>query len=246
MRSVARWSAAVLVFASAATAAALGITRQERTELPGLGTLSDGRWTYPTLAKPSVPAGAPLPNAPDNPAGIHFGELAGYLLPPPEGADLDRQLGDGEHRVSVDRFLSEYTKEAAGESAEVLHELGLRQIVARGWGMPEGERTRIYLLRFNSAGAADRAMPRMTDDLKGTTRTFQDQEWSRQRAERSAKGTLAAEVDVQECELDGTKLLRVASIQVGDTIAVVIQGTPRAQAPVPFHQTVLLQEQLLS
>ncbi|MEV6684859.1 hypothetical protein AB0N28_05905 [Streptomyces sp. NPDC051130] len=59
LRAALRWGATVLAFAVAGTGTAYGLTRLDRTDVPGLSTLGDGRWDYPVLVKPTLPAGAP-------------------------------------------------------------------------------------------------------------------------------------------------------------------------------------------
>ena len=61
LRAVARWTAAVLVLGGLGTGTALGITSMERTDVPGLATEGDGRWDYPELSLPALPAGSPAP-----------------------------------------------------------------------------------------------------------------------------------------------------------------------------------------
>lgn len=43
----------------------------------------------------------------------------------------------------------------------------------------------------------------------------------------------------------GATHLRAAYITAGDTLAVIHMEKPKTQSAVPFHQTVLLQAQLL-
>lgn len=61
--AVARWTAAVLVCGGLGTGTAFGIASMERHEVPGLATESDGRWEYPKLSLPALPADAPRPTA---------------------------------------------------------------------------------------------------------------------------------------------------------------------------------------
>lgn len=68
LRGVLRWTAAVAVFAAVGSATAYGVTGMDRTDVPGLATRTDGRWTYPELTAPPLPTGSPRPFARTNPA----------------------------------------------------------------------------------------------------------------------------------------------------------------------------------
>ncbi|MGX1301826.1 hypothetical protein RKD35_003314 [Streptomyces albogriseolus] len=156
LRAALRWSAAVVVFAVAAAGTAYGITRMERTDVPGLATESDGRWDYPPLTKPPLPSGSPGPQAESNPAGTHHADLRALLLPAPKGAKENRALRGAQGWLPADVFLKEIAeKEDRDEFRQRLVDWGLRHIAARGWTTEDGTRTRIYLLRFDTAAVAD-------------------------------------------------------------------------------------------
>ncbi|MFJ8431425.1 hypothetical protein ACIQ9P_08990 [Kitasatospora sp. NPDC094019] len=78
-----RWSAAVVVCALAGTGTALAVTAPDRTDLPGLATTKDGRYTFPALVLPQLPSGQPAPR--EN-KGRHAAELRALLLPVPAEA----------------------------------------------------------------------------------------------------------------------------------------------------------------
>lgn len=86
-----RWTAAVVVFGALGTTVAYAVTERERTDIPTLATKNDGRWTYPTLEKPALPAGASGPFAPGNTGRIHYADLERLLLPAPEEAARTRR-----------------------------------------------------------------------------------------------------------------------------------------------------------
>lgn len=92
LRAVARWTAAVLVFGAAGAGTAYGITEMERTDVPGLATEDDGRWDYPALALPALPADKPRPYSDGNPSEIHHADLRELLLPAPAGVKVDKKL----------------------------------------------------------------------------------------------------------------------------------------------------------
>ncbi|MEK2493623.1 hypothetical protein WN990_29130 [Kitasatospora purpeofusca] len=82
-RAAVRWGAAVVVCALAGTGTALAVTAQERTDLPGLATPKDGRYTFPALVLPQLPSGQP---APKENKGRHAADLRTLLLPVPTEA----------------------------------------------------------------------------------------------------------------------------------------------------------------
>ncbi|MFB8237069.1 hypothetical protein ACFC58_11025 [Kitasatospora purpeofusca] len=79
-RAAVRWGAAVAVCALAGTGTALAVTAQERTDLPGLATPKDGRYTFPALTLPQLPSGKAVPKENTN---RHAAPLRGLLLPVP-------------------------------------------------------------------------------------------------------------------------------------------------------------------
>ncbi|MEU8921901.1 hypothetical protein AB0D10_13335 [Kitasatospora sp. NPDC048545] len=83
-KAAVRWSCAALVFALAGTGTALAVTAPERTDIPGLATAKDGRYTFPPLALPPLPSGRPAPDAKGK--TLHYADLRHLLLPAPKEA----------------------------------------------------------------------------------------------------------------------------------------------------------------
>ncbi|MFB7670842.1 hypothetical protein ACFC26_05420 [Kitasatospora purpeofusca] len=79
-RAAVRWGAAVVVCALAGTGTALAVTAPERTDLPGLATPKDGRYTFPALVLPQLPSGQSVPR---ESKGRHAADLRTLLLPVP-------------------------------------------------------------------------------------------------------------------------------------------------------------------
>ncbi|MGW3326171.1 hypothetical protein [Streptomyces virginiae] len=259
LRAALRWTAAVAVFAAVGAGVAYGITVPERTDIPGLSTEDDGRWTFPNLSPPALSAGAPLPQGPDNKDGRHYAQLTGLLLPAPQGAKADDAVkADKEGGVSVDSFLEEYTPEAREELKTSLEWDGLRQIVGRGWTMPDGTRTHVYLLRFHSSGFVDAFRGCDTNaKLNGISALDLDDVWSKAKNTQMNSTALdfpgAANFDgtylsvYQEVKpFLGEEQSKIGCLRTGDVLGMVIQTRKGEVAPVPFHQTVILQSQLLS
>ncbi|MFG3528648.1 hypothetical protein ACGF8B_18125 [Streptomyces sp. NPDC047917] len=245
LRAVARWTAAALVLGGLGAGTAFGITSMERTDVPGLATESDGRWDYPRLGLPALPAGSPRPYSDGNVAEIHHADLRRLLLPAPAGAVVDKKLDGG--WVSTARYLSEYAKGGRSDLAQTLKDSAPRHVAARGWTMPDGTSTRIYLVRFNSTAFAQFFMDSISGSgsevpLAGAPETVLDEGWS-----GGGKVAGTSSYVYEEAKPYGEAQVRQGYLVAGDTFALVVQsrkgkeGTPS----VPFHQTVILQNQLL-
>ncbi|MDX3853268.1 hypothetical protein [Streptomyces sp. AK02-01A] len=246
LRAVARWTAAVLVCGGLGTGVAFSITGMERTDVPGLATRSDGRWDYPRLTLPALPAGSPRPFNEANTAEIHHADLRDLLLPAPAGATADKKLTGG--WVSTEQYLSEYAPEKRADLGTGLRDYAVRHIAARGWTMPDGTSSRVYLLRFDSVAFAEGFKDRQVlaglvagVPLAAAPTTELDEEWS---------DTAGAVEDTTsyvyaEPKPYGDTQVRQAYVLAGDTLALVVQERKGGAAGVPFHQTLILQNQLL-
>ncbi|MHC3469063.1 hypothetical protein ACYF6T_10135 [Streptomyces sp. 7R007] len=248
LRAVARWVAGAVVFAVAGAGTAYGITGMERTDVPGLATASDGRWDYPTLTRPALPAGSPEPFAASNKAGAHYADLRELVLPAPEGATEDKALRGADGWLATKDFLAEYA--GGTERAELGHKLvdgGLRHIAARGWTTADGTHTRVYLLQFDTAAVVDGVFGEDIAPygapgylLRGAGASGFD-----------AGFASDAQVDhVQrsayvEQKPYGAEQVRQAYLAAGDVLALVVQSRKGGARAVPFQQTVVLQSQLL-
>ncbi|MCX4779362.1 hypothetical protein [Streptomyces sp. NBC_01264] len=242
-----RWTAAVLVFGAVGTGVAYQVTQAERTDIPGLSTKADGRWVYPALVKPTLPAGAALPFAKDNEDGIHYAGLTQLLLPPPTGSTPDSTLKlEKDEVVTPDSFLTEYDASEHAEMKAQFANDGLRQIVGRGWTTPDGTLTRVYLLRYHSSGFAD-SFEECGDGMHlNATNVAPDQSWAEARNRRQSWPGLGAEVMLYaEPAPFGDVQAKVGCVRSGDVVAVILQSRKGGVAAVPFHQTVILQHQLL-
>ncbi|MFF1559779.1 hypothetical protein [Streptomyces sp. NPDC058279] len=247
--AVLRWAAAVVVFAAAGAGTAYGITQQQRTDLPGLSTRADGRWTYPAQARPTPPPGAPLPAGADNKGATHYADLSALMLAAPVGARPDTAFkADKDAVVPSDAFLEEYPADARPKLKESLEWDGLRKITGRSWIMPDGTRTRIYLLRFHSSGFVDSFQGCKPDvRLAGAASLSADPEWMEVGVDADTSAVISG-TDValyEEPKPFGEAQTRLGCLQAGDVQAVIIQSRKGGAAMVPFHQTLVLQRQLL-
>jgi hypothetical protein len=243
LRAAVRWTAAVVVFAVLGGAAAYAVTQPERTEIPGLETPDDGRWTYPALKLPKLPAGAPRAlDEEHNAGGRHYADLRTLLLPVPAGAKRDTSFPDRGGWLPTADFVKIYPKDHRGRYRAVLEDNTLRHIAARAWTMPDGTRTEIYLVQFATAPYTaqvrnDLIVPAV---FAQADHPETDTKWS---DDAVPDGEMVSPYN--ETAPRGATHLRAAYISSGDTLAVVHMEKPGTQSDVPFHQTVLLQAQLL-
>ncbi|MFE9489867.1 hypothetical protein ACFYNF_26105 [Streptomyces sp. NPDC006641] len=245
LRAVARWTVTAVVLGGLGAGTAFGITSMERTDVPGLATESDGRWDYPQLSLPALPAGSPRPYSDGNVAEIHHADLRRLLLAAPVGATVDKKLDGG--WVSTEQYLSEYEKDSRSDVAQTLKDSAPRHVAARGWTMPDGTSTRIYLVQFNSTAFAQYFMDSTSGSgsevpLVGAPETVLDEGWS---GAGKVPGTSSYVYD--EAKPYGEARVRQGYVVAGDTLALVVQSRRGKESTpgVPFHQTVILQNQLL-
>ncbi|MFI6862993.1 hypothetical protein ACIBKZ_24380 [Streptomyces sp. NPDC050421] len=245
LRAVARWTAAVLVLGGLGAGTAYSITSMERTDVPGLATEADGRWAYPRLTLPALPADAPRPFTTGNTAEVHHADLRKLLLPAPAGATADKKLTGG--WVSTAQFLSEYRKERRADLTQQLDDSALRHIAARGWTVADGTEARVYLLQFNSTAFAQAFL----DDTFVSSGPGAPLDWSTDlKLDESWEGGTAVSgttVYTYGETRSGKGRIHQGYIRAGDTVALVIHSQPGRNnaAPVPFRQTLILQNQLL-
>ncbi|QNP71345.1 hypothetical protein IAG44_19175 [Streptomyces roseirectus] len=231
LRGVLRWGAAVVVFGVLGAGTAYGITRMERTDVPGLATESDGRWEYPEVQRP-----------------VTGSDLRSYVLPAPEGAVEDTALRGRDGWLGVKDFLAVYASaEDRVTVGQYLTDYGLRHVAARGWTTPDGTRTAVYLLRLDDPAVTARLRENLTgyDDpvypARGATETTFDDAFA---AESNVAGVDRDAYD--EKRPYGAEQLRQAYLFAGDVMAVVLQSRKGSAGAVPFQQTVVLQSQLLA
>ncbi|MFE0455429.1 hypothetical protein ACFW2D_30010 [Streptomyces sp. NPDC058914] len=247
LRAVLRWTAAVAVFAAVGASTAYGITRMERTDVPGLRTESDGRWAYPTLTKPPLPSGSPAPFARANDGNAHHADLRALLLPAPEGATADKALSGSDGWLATKDFLKEFEETSREQIQEKLVDAGLRHIAARGWTTQDGATTRIYLLRFGTAVVTEGVF---SEDFTAYGSPLYPARGADvyERDEDFPVVPQSDDIDLApyvESEPYGGEQVRLAYLSAGDVMAVIVQSRKGTMPAIPFQQTVVLQSQLL-
>ncbi|MFF4842202.1 hypothetical protein [Streptomyces collinus] len=248
LRAVLRWTAAVVAFAVVGAGTAYGITRVERTDVPGLATAPDGRWDYPELTRPPLPAGSPSPFTDSNEAGAHYADLRALVLPAPEGAKEDKALRGRDGWLATKEYLAEYAlKEDRDELRQKLVDTGLRHIAARGWTTPDGTRTRVYLLQFGTANVVENefasdnvAYSAPGHQVRGAGTSVFDEHFPDAATVSGTERTAYVETRPY-----GAEQVRQAYVAAGDVFAVVLQSRRGTAPAIPFQQTVTLQSQLL-
>jgi hypothetical protein len=247
LRAVLRWTAAVVVFSAVGAGTAYGIAGVERTDVPGLQTASDGRWDYPTLTKPPLPSGSPGPFADTNKAGSHYADLRQLVLPAPRGATVDKALAGTDGWLPTKDFLARYEEKGdRDELAQRFTDYGLRHIAARGWTTPDGTRTAVYLLQFDTAAVLDEVVGRIAPydapeyPLRGAADSVADEDFP-----DASLVTNVKRVAYVESKPYGTEQTRQAYLTAGDVLALVVQSRRGGALTVPFRQTVTIQGQLL-
>ncbi|MFD5751027.1 hypothetical protein [Streptomyces sp. NPDC127033] len=247
LRAVARWALAGAVFAGLGSGVAYGISGMERTDLPGLSTRGDGRWDYPELSLPALPVGTPRPFNPENAGEIHHADLRALLLRAPAGATPDKKLTGGS--VSTERYVSEYAPDQRAALSVLLDDYAVRHVAARGWTMPDGTVSRVYLLRFPSSGLAAgfkqeglSAGSGAGVSLAAAPGAEPDASWP----DAAPGSEMFVSTDVYvEPEPYGPTQARHAYVAGGDTVGLIVHEKKSGAAAVPFHQSVVLQSQLL-
>ncbi|MFF6788908.1 hypothetical protein ACFY9C_07520 [Streptomyces filamentosus] len=246
LAAVARWTAAVVVFAGAGAGTAAWITSLDRHEVPGLATEGDGRWEYPRLSLPALPEGSPRPFTDGNDGEVHHADARRLVLPAPAGAKVDPKA-DGAW-VTTESFLSLYGEEDRAELRTALADSTLRHVAARAWSMPDGTRTTVHLLQFGSVAYAEAFKDEALDAGVAAAPGVLPRG-----VEAVVPEDYASVVDVPDTTLYafrekkpyGPEQTRWAYLQTGDIVAVVSQVRAGEALAVPFQQTVTLQNQLL-
>ena len=243
IRTALRWTTAVVVCVAVGVGTVVAVTAPRRTDIPGLKTPSDNRYTFPHLALPALPPKAVTPAQGVAATGEanHAADLRKLLLPAPLGAK------------TVKGFLPDttgwypaasYIKDMGGkpELTSEFSAFGLRHIAARAWVAADGTRTTVYLLQFpdgidvGTVFDGDSASTRPKD----VTALVADGSLVFPGLEGSARTTVLAQPAGH-----GGRSVRMAYVQVGDVEAVIVMSDPKAVPLVNFRQVVTLQGELL-
>jgi hypothetical protein len=246
-----RYALVLLTLGAIGAGTAYAVTLPKRTDIPTLKTKDDGRYDFPGLAKPRPAAGALGPSDKDNATHTHSGDPRSYLLPLPKGATLDSKYPAAGGWVKAEIFAHDYDFPAAVQTQLSID--GVRDIAARAWTTPDGQRTTIMLLQFPDEDAAadyivanpggesfgfaddtDAPVTVTVADVAGGTRSLGLHEFT----------TVTAPAIPDNAS--GAGLIgRRATWQVGDMVAVVLTSAPKALGSAPTVQLVQLESRML-
>ncbi|MER5349362.1 hypothetical protein ABT093_03380 [Kitasatospora sp. NPDC002551] len=267
-RAAVRWSAAAVVCALAGTGSAIAVTAPERTDLPGLATKSDGRYTFPALVLPPLPSGKAAPK--DN-KNRHAADLRQLLLPVPK--EVDGQLvpapsvtGGGPTGASASATPSESPATTSPSASPTARPAGLvdcnsladeqqdpaavralllqyacRAAAVREWTTFDGTRTQIRLLSFGSSGEAWSAFAGLRDGKGPKTGATIGSATPQDWDE-----VYGVTVKTQVSGPGDAPTARLAYVAAGDIVGVVTMTNPDGVPAAAFRQVVTLQSDLLA
>jgi hypothetical protein len=226
-----RWLGALVTAGAVGVGCAFAVMAPQRTDLPGLKTPSDGRYTFAALSLPTLAPGQAAPGDPSNLGGQHLADIRKLLLPAPQGAVSDHALTLADGWLP----LADSLKLTWSPSAQVdFGHYGWRHTAAESWKTTDGAETKIYLLQFDSAANAALAQPTL-EDMTGepdgaTTSSFNLSAAQSLDYYRSVKGPT-------------TTWYGIALIH--DTVLEIVYTEPTPVGFAPFQQEFSLQAQLL-
>ena len=206
--------------------------------MPGLATRGDGRWDYPVLSLPALPPTLPPVQRLQHRGGPPRRPAKPCCFRRRAAPPLDKELDGG--WTSVDQYVSEYVR-TTGQLRTALRDDGLRHIAARGWTMPDGTSTRVYLLQFTSVGVRRPLQDSLTstpDTTPGAALTgaadapcLDDAATATGRPWRTPTASVFAEPKPY-----GAAQVRQAYVAAGDTVALIVQSRKGGGTP-PFPST---------
>ncbi|MEV8098287.1 hypothetical protein [Kitasatospora sp. NPDC085879] len=242
-----RWGAAALVLLLSGTGAALAVAAPDRTDIPGLATPGDGRYAFPPLTLPPLPAGKAAPEEPSS-YGRHFADLRGLLLPPPKGAVLEQAAGTAPSASAAAPGVpwlpcAAYTADNSAKAGldAGMAEFACRAATRRTWTAADGTRTDIWLFRFGSRAEASGMLAQLGSSRpKGVpVLGFSDT------AVDPALGPASLTVRASDEKANGRPTARAAFLAQGDVAASIVMTNPRGVAEQAYRQVALLQSQML-
>ncbi|MFF7994707.1 hypothetical protein ACFZDG_33660 [Kitasatospora xanthocidica] len=271
-KAAVRWSCAALVFALAGTGTALAVTAPERTDIPGLATASDGRYTFPPLALPPLPSGKAAPDGKGK--SLHYADLRHLLLPVPKeaGGSLTAPTfpaptasptASGSPTASptasatpsaaptaaavadwvpCDAILAEQQDPA--KLSQLLLENACRAATVREWTASDGTRTQIRLLRFGSTGESWGTYNSLR--AKSAPKAAPDTKSTSHENWDTVNGVDLTALESTANGPKGNPTARVAYLSAADILAVITMTNPDGIPAAPFRQVVTLQSDLLA
>ncbi|MEY9949962.1 hypothetical protein [Kitasatospora sp. GAS1066B] len=241
--SVLRWSVAALLLVASGAATAIAVTAPARTDIPGLATPADGRYTFAQATLPQLPDGKPAPSA-FAALHRHYADLRALVLPAPREAVPGAANGVTPAAAPPCTDYAKLHNDSAGVP-NMLATDACRGAASRVWTAKDGTRTEIWLLRFGSSDEGSDFYGNLTAsgspkavqqgatgidefDFKVPTASF-----------TSKSGLLAGPQGAAQ------PVAEVAYLGSGDVVATIVMSNPHGVPNQAFRQVVLLQADLL-
>jgi hypothetical protein len=225
-----RWIGAAVTMLAVGAGCAFAVMAPQRTELPGLKTASDGRYTFAPLVLPTLAPGQSGPNSVANAGAQHISDIRKLLLSPPKGAVLDHALPGTTGWVSRSATLAVLGNEQAAEQLSID---GWRHTAGIAWKTPDGAETKIWLVQFIDSSAGTDASMAFSSFNGGSTAT--------PTSIAVANTTTANYVRV----VKGSTATWYGQVNVEDTEALVEFTAPTSVGITPFEQELDLQVEML-
>ena len=225
-----RWVGAVVVTLAVGAGCAFAVMAPKRTDLPGLATAADGRYTFAPLSLPTLAPGQADPTASANAGGQHVADIRKLLLPAPEGAVADHSLPGATGWVS---FADTVTLlGGTSQSKKQLGTDGWRHTAGVAWKTPDGADTKIYLVQFIDSQADSDASSALDlfGGAGGSSQTF------------NGPGTSTVTYTKM---VSGSTITWYGEVQVLDTELLIEFTAPNTVGIAPFEQETDLQVELL-
>lgn len=247
LRGVLRWTAAVAVFAAVGSATAYGVTGMDRTDVPGLATRTDGRWTYPELTAPPLRPAAPArshgpirPHPLRGPAEARAARARGCRAgqaPARQG----RLAGDGRVPQGVRGHLrTGRAPPAVRRLRTAPHRRSRLDHVRRH----SHARLPAALRHRGRGGRAAQQPPRVVQRAR-LRRARDGPELSRREVPDGGRERRPVLLGLRRARAVRRRAGEAGVPRAGDVLAVVLQTRKGGAAAVPFQQTVALQSRLL-
>jgi hypothetical protein len=244
LRTVLRWTTATVLCLGLGTGTAFAVMAPNRTDIPGLKTPSDGRYTYPALQLPELPPGASGPSengasrgAPGGTVPHAIADVRLLLLPSAVGAKPAAALPGRKGWVAMSDYAALFT--TPGTLAQVLRENGARQVAATGWTMPDGTHVAVYLVPFLNGTAATT----VSQTEYGGMRLVQASGTAFATADESVPAGTAQSLSA--AAKGGKPAVRAALFSVDEITGLLVMTNPKAVNQVDFEQALGLQTELL-
>ncbi|WP_042454164.1 hypothetical protein, partial [Streptacidiphilus jiangxiensis] len=229
---------AVGVLAVVGSVTAALVAAPARTDIPGLKTPTDGRWSFPALTLPTLPPG----NGPSDASAehVHRVDLRSLLLPAPAGATVEAGLPGAGGWYPTSSLLGLFASSGLVQIKNALQDAGLRHVAATGWTMPDGTHTEIYLQQFRSSATATQADT--AESISGYLSAAPDAV----SGGAGDLGSLSSATVRSALAASGHPAVTYAYLPIGDTELLVVMSNPKRVPVVDFQQVMLLENRLLT